>query len=388
MTNLSQSRLVQEDNRRNSNNNNPPLEDKIKPITGKTKTVTTKKENTPNTDTSNHNNNDDNETHNDTNNDRTAIICLSSGLSRKANPLYLSSWVKLALTLDGRDKLTKTVQYLSRFVAWYYESLMLSKQKAKPYRELQAALTTSRKAFRLGRFLIEFHKLRIAFPSLLEALQIQKSDSDNKSTTTATTTNITPVWKSAGICCKLIGLAGFWFGDNLVYLQHSGFLPNINKTKAKTFATRSYFFSAFVGLFVSYKELCAHRSNLIKANKRVKMLCHEIEEKKKKKKQIDINHKTESEEEEEEYGRLEYEKAVTILEEARSRQFVLFLALLKSCCDTTVFSNMPGVDLHTKLRNKKMNEGFQCICALTSASTVLYNNFPNKQQSPKKKKVI
>ena len=67
------------------------------------------------------------------------------------------------------------------------------------------------------------------------------------------------------------------------------------------------------------------------------------------------------------------------LKKVEQKHFELFLALLKSICDVTVFSNNPGIDLHLKLRGKKNHEGFHCLCGLISASTVLYNNFSNAE---------
>ncbi len=49
---------------------------------------------------------------------------------------------------------------------------------------------------------------------------------------------------------------------------------------------------------------------------------------------------------------------------------------LQSCCDCMVFSNNPGVDLHLHYRGRKMNERIQCVFGVTSALTVIYNNFP------------
>ena len=45
----------------------------------------------------------------------------------------------------------------------------------------------------------------------------------------------TPLWKTVGISYKLLGLAGFWAGDNAVYLASLGFLPKANKEKAHYF---------------------------------------------------------------------------------------------------------------------------------------------------------
>ena len=92
------------------------------------------------------------------------IVSLSSGLKQKASPLELHSWVALALTLDGRDKLTKLCQYMARTLAWWYAGT----NQAQRFNALKVSLTTSRKAYRLGRSLIEFHRLRSM--GLLETL--------------------------------------------------------------------------------------------------------------------------------------------------------------------------------------------------------------------------
>lgn len=53
---------------------------------------------------------------------------------------------------------------------------------------------------------------------------------------------------------------------------------------------------------------------------------------------------------------------------------------MQSCCDVIVFSNMPGIDLHRRMRGKKNHEGLHCLCGLISASTVIYNNFPDAER--------
>ena len=97
-----------------------------------------------------------------------------TSISSKASPFVLKSWVALSLTLDGRDKITKVIQYTSRFLGFYYETLAagISQShstssiyatyvfKAKKFRRLYKALTTSRKAFRFGRTFIEIDKLK------------------------------------------------------------------------------------------------------------------------------------------------------------------------------------------------------------------------------------
>lgn len=88
-----------------------------------------------------------------------AVIPSSPSFRRKSSPFSMKSWTSLALTLDGRDKITKVIQYVARLLAWWFagtgsESLSLR------YANLYKSLSTSRKAFRLGRSMMEIEKLR------------------------------------------------------------------------------------------------------------------------------------------------------------------------------------------------------------------------------------
>jgi Peroxisomal biogenesis factor 11 (PEX11) len=318
------------------------------------------------------------------------LISLKQGLNKKATPWALSSWVKLALTLDGRDKITKVCQYTSRMLAWWY----VGTNQMTRFKAVQGSLTTSRKAFRLGRSLIEVQKIRDS--GLLELFfsgPTAKSD---------------PAWKIIGNAIKMIGLMGFWAGDNVNFLAGSGLFddsrPEVSqkermakrnqlKTQAAFFANRFYFFGAVAGLITGLKTYLSYRSGalrttherLVEATKRVAETDRTDEVKNKKL----------------------WKEAKEAMEKAREKQFSLFLALLKvsskiavvyfvskpngcynshlpgpicdvqSCVDVIVFSNNPGIDLHQKFRGKKNHEGFHCVCGLISASTVLYNSYPD-----------
>jgi hypothetical protein len=96
------------------------------------------------------------------------LSSLKASFSTKASPFLLKSWIAMVLTLDGRDKVTKAIQYASRLLAHYYETTGNSAKslaathlisKANRFRNLQAALTHSRKAYRFGRSFIEIEKL-------------------------------------------------------------------------------------------------------------------------------------------------------------------------------------------------------------------------------------
>lgn len=49
--------------------------------------------------------------------------CFRASISNKACPYEIRPWAQLSQTLDGRDKITKVVQYFARFLAFYYDSL-------------------------------------------------------------------------------------------------------------------------------------------------------------------------------------------------------------------------------------------------------------------------
>lgn len=367
------------------------------------------------------------------------------GLHRKANPLTLTSWSALALTLDGRDKITKVFQYSARLLAWWFAGTG-SKHLSFRFSTLYKSLANSRKAFRLGRSLIEIEKLRnmglgpLIMWHLRNTMGLHDNttdvnDSGDKTTqltkkrppkilTRRASSNIgwgpmtlddeedsigarkrkpsfvrslsskayraiyrplrstlstvmgdssslesrpaAELWTVIGSAFKMIGLLGFWAGDNINYLYSTGFLDdhtlptaeerlekrNKLQTLSSTRANQAYFGGSVAGLLVNaYSYMNYRRNKLMTAQHQWEEACEEGEE--------------------------EREQALQNLKKVKEKQFSLFLALLKSCCDIIVFSNNPGIDLHQKWRGKKNHEGFHCLCGLVSAGTVLYNNFPD-----------
>lgn len=130
----------------------------------------------------------------------TQLSILQAGISKKKSPFQVKNWISCVLTLDGRDKFTKVLQYTSRLLCWYFAGLakkaasgtavrssamdaatvssvagtasLLSnlvhsidvRQQffsalSKRFDELYKSLVTSRKAFRIGRSIIELDKL-------------------------------------------------------------------------------------------------------------------------------------------------------------------------------------------------------------------------------------
>lgn len=411
------------------------------------------------------------------------INSLKTSFASKASPIFLKSWIAMVLTLDGRDKVTKVIQYSSRLLVHYYKSMAnrygadfsaLYLSKATRFANLQKSLTSSRKAYRFGRSIIEFEKLNAIglvhwiswhlrnalFPhqdkheeecssissyesdsntakSLRQESTVRwhedtKFDADSKLTSKPTSqdhaprihlprrvssnlgpstmvlsktpiaakrsyrqlssmgrfvylslssfidqkreSNIQPMWKIISSTFKLLGLAGFWAADNISFLYSTGFLDHHDnkKTRAKSasiFAARSYFFASVSGLYLNYMEWTRYRNGLLKETWE-----NLIEFQDNMKSVQALNSKNSAYEDHEmkaELDRLKHE-----VEKARRRYASLCIALLKSCCDVLVFSNNTGIDFHLKYRGKKMNEYLHCACGVTSAMTVIYNNFP------------
>jgi len=173
----------------------------------------------------------------------------------------------------------------------------------------------------------------------------------NKSTSRSSTSS-EPAWKVLGTALKTIGLLGFWAFDNVSFLTGSGVLDDFSQPETRLqkrqhlasqcsiLANRSYFAGSLAGLVTSWRCYREHREKLRQL--------------------MEVTPDDEP-----------------VIQKAQQEQFVLFLALLKSCCDVLVFSNNPGIDFWKKARGKKMHEGVHCVAGLLSASTVLYNKYPD-----------
>ena len=88
---------------------------------------------------------------------------IHTGLQRKAPFTELKYWMALSLTLDGRDKITKVLQYASRLLGWWFLSKVKTSQNrrghGRRFMSLYKSLGKSRKAFRLGRSINEVQKI-------------------------------------------------------------------------------------------------------------------------------------------------------------------------------------------------------------------------------------
>mmetsp|Transcript_574 Transcript_574/g.1466 ORF Transcript_574/g.1466 Transcript_574/m.1466 type:complete len:521 (-) Transcript_574:92-1654(-) len=390
---------------------------------------------------------------------------VSTGLAQKASPLKVKSWIACALTLDGRDKITKLFQYLSRLLAWWYLTYRHDKVRSAKFTGLFKTLSSSRKAFRLGRFFIELDKLQSMgllsmavwyiqnhldrlegkvvpegsdeecdessssrpWPKILvrrassnigwgpmttddDVTAASSDNKNNKKSLTRSFSNMayrkmyrpllsrmssrfggstvsapsTEWWKVVGSALKIVGLFGFWVGDNVNFVAGSGALDNYQltnkdrlgrrkkwQTLASENANRAYFLGSVAGLATNayaYYRFC--KDVVVKADQ-------EYQE------ALAGGGGGGGDDDTDSIDREEQIHSLQTLKRVQQKQFSLFLALLKSCVDVTVFSNNAGIDLHKKFRGKKNHEGLHCVCGLISASTVLYNNFPDASKLKK-----
>ena len=213
-----------------------------------------------------------------------------AGLSKKATPLALKSWAALSLTLDGRDKLTKVFQYITRLLGWWLAGSGSVKHASQRFLSLSKALSTSRKAFRLGRSFVESEKLRsMGLAGLIlwhlqggdesgtsphpktvvrrassnigwgpmTAMSSELSEQDNQEPKQHRPSSLyrsvssmayrkmyrpllsrmsqswglserptEELWTAIGSAIKLMALFGFWIGDNVSFLTSSGALDD------------------------------------------------------------------------------------------------------------------------------------------------------------------
>jgi Peroxisomal biogenesis factor 11 (PEX11) len=305
---------------------------------------------------------------------------IQEGLSRKVSPWYLQSWVLLSLTLDGRDKITKFLQYLSRLLAYLYQRRLQQYQfrgtptkndvstsletSAEAWKALYLQLSISRKAFRLGRSMVEVDKLN----QLGLATSIREWWKSSNVMDTSLSTKLSSV-------IKILGLAGFWAGDNMNFLTSIGFLDGIIYTTSNEIspddrtcqqirqvrqhqwafrANQSYFIGSLAGLWMNSLNLYRYRQDYLHPAYQLWLDAKSLDEKRLAQEQIRL---------------------------VRERLFCVTLDLLKSCCDVLVFSNNPGMNFWEKYSGRKLHEVIHCIGGMISAAVVMFHQYPNRPKS-------
>jgi hypothetical protein len=271
-----------------------------------------------------------------------------------------AAWCKLVQLLEGRDNITKLLQYISRFGAWYYcHSSSSSQQVALRLTNLKTNLAQARKAFRLGRTFLELEKLyqlglwnkwiKNSFMLGGDIVRKEKNDISNL------------IFNAVRLC----GMAGFWAADNMAFLISSSISSSSTPAdqswkqlaeRCGKMANRSYFCAAITNFYLNATAYLDQRR---------KMVQRQLLE------QQRANIRLEDDDDDARRDEQRQE------EQDQRLLFDLFLAVVKSTCDIMMFSNNPGVDLWQRHTGRKMHEGLHAACGIVSAGTVLVKYFPS-----------
>jgi hypothetical protein len=85
-------------------------------------------------------------------------------------PPAVTQWIAFTSSLQGRDKLIRTVQYFCKFYAWFLERKGAPKADFARYAGVTSSLSTTRKAIRVGKFVDQFQSALKAHASIADDL--------------------------------------------------------------------------------------------------------------------------------------------------------------------------------------------------------------------------
>ncbi|KAL4780265.1 peroxisomal biogenesis factor 11 [Aspergillus varians] len=143
----------------------------------------------------------------------------------------VAQYLRLVATTVGRDKLLRTLQYFSRFYAWYLYRTNRPETAIAPYNAVKKQFGTTRKILRIGKF--------------VEHLKAAALAADNKGPTD-------PVLRYLAIGRQL-GYAGYLSIDTVTVADTIGFRKLANVKRLQDSAYRAWFsglvFSALAGVY-------------------------------------------------------------------------------------------------------------------------------------------
>jgi predicted AlkP superfamily phosphohydrolase/phosphomutase len=143
----------------------------------------------------------------------------------------LAHWLRFVATTVGRDKLLRTIQYFSRFYAWYLYRTNKPQSAIDPYNAVKKQFGTTRKIMRIGKFLEHLKAAAVAF--------------DNKSP-------VDPVLRYLAIGRQL-GYAGYLTLDAVTVIDVIGIRKLSSAKRVQDSAYRSWaaglIFSTVAGIY-------------------------------------------------------------------------------------------------------------------------------------------
>ena len=149
---------------------------------------------------------------------------------------YVSQVLKFWSTTVGRDKTSRVVQYLARFLAWYYVSVGAPKETVMRFSSIKSNIALSRKLFRIGKFLEHFQAALKAVATPDPVLKV------------------TAVGRQLGYACYLILDALQWIHGAKAYAFQKETYQKIAKNAAR-FWLIGLTFSLISGAYKSYHLL-------------------------------------------------------------------------------------------------------------------------------------
>ncbi|KAL4873010.1 hypothetical protein BDV12DRAFT_161163 [Aspergillus spectabilis] len=147
----------------------------------------------------------------------------------------LAHYLRFVATTVGRDKLLRTLQYFSRFYAWYLYRTNKPQTAIAPYNAVKKQFGTTRKILRIGKF--------------VEHLKAAALASDNKGP-------IDPVLRYLAIGRQL-GYAGYLSLDTITVIDTIGVRKLASAKRLQDSAYRSWLsglvFSALAGAYTLWR---------------------------------------------------------------------------------------------------------------------------------------
>lgn len=147
----------------------------------------------------------------------------------------LAHWLRFVATTVGRDKLLRTLQYFSRFYAWYLYRTNRPQSEIDPYNAVKKQFGTTRKIMRIGKFLEHLKAASVAL--------------DNKSL-------VDPVLRYLAVGRQL-GYAGYLTLDTVSVIDIIGFRKLESAKRLQENAYRAWgaglLCSALAGLYTLFR---------------------------------------------------------------------------------------------------------------------------------------
>ncbi|KAG5191453.1 peroxisomal biogenesis factor 11-domain-containing protein [Tribonema minus] len=263
-------------------------------------------------------------------------VPVKDGLATKA-PISLEAYVQTTSKLDGRDKVTKIMQYGARFLSWYFTSVAPNKALQERAHLLYRTTQVSRKAFRMLKVADEAVKI-MAIAQNKQQRGTLKGKPEH----------------CHGQPTRSAAMGLFWTMDNLHYLTTTKTVAYGHQRALKVFS-RCWTVASLCMIVLSTQALR-------ETGQRRSALAEELAR---------LTADAQS-------PHTAVEKAAADLRAANAQHFKNCLALLKAVMDLTCAVNISGVDLPKKVFGKKLNDGVIGASGIVSALTVLYNCWPDQ----------